>query len=127
MIVKTFYSYTEQSISWSGGWTEKRYILCETDEEYQKCLSLIEQEIADFTKRGYASRISAKIDTEISAREYFVHGCGWTGKVFDAKGSILCKALECSNEYTYFIRPNTLVEQKKPVRKVSFMDTLTDS
>lgn len=125
--MKTIYSYTKDSISYAGGWTDYKYIQCETEDEYQKCLSLIEQEIADFTKRGYASRISAHMDTDVTAREYFVRGGGWTGRVFDAKGSMVYKRLERSNECTYYIRPNTLVEQKKPARKVSFMDTLTDS
>lgn len=125
--MKQIYSYTQQSISFGGGWTDRRYYQCETEEEYQQCIANAKREVDDYTRRGYANHISIDQDVDIIARQYHAPGCGWTGRVFDAKGLAVHKHFECSDEHCYYIRPNTLVEQQKPQRKVSFMDTLTDS
>ena len=125
--MKQIYSYTQQSISYDGGWTNYWYYQCETEEEYQQCIANAKREVDDYTRRGYANHISIDQDVDIIARQYHAPGCGWTGRVFDAKGLAVHKRFECSDEHCYYIRPNTLVEKQQPERKVSFMDTLTDS
>lgn len=125
--MKLIYDYTQQSISFGGGWTNYRYYQCETDAEYNECVAKAEQEKQDYAERGYAAYITINVNTKITARERHVPGCGWTGRVFDAEGLTVYKRYERSNEYEFYIKPNTLVEQQKPQRKVSFMDTLTDS
>lgn len=125
--MKLIYDYTQQSISYGGGWTDYRYYQCETDAEYNECVAKAEQEKQDYAERGYAAYITVNVNTKITAREYHAPGCGWTGRVFDAEGLAVYKRYERSNEYNFYIKPNTLVEQQKPKRKVSFMDTLTDS
>lgn len=125
--MKLIYDYTQQSISYGGGWTSYRYYQCETDAEYKECVAKAEQEKEDYAKRGYAAYITVNADTKITAREYHAPGCGWVGRVFDAQGLAVYKRYERSNEYAFYIKPGTLVEQQKPQRKVSFMDTLTDS
>ena len=125
--MKQIYDYTKQSISYGGGWTYYRYYQCETEEEYQQCVLKAQSEVEDYTRRGYAAYISIDQDTEITARQYHAPGCGWIGRIFDAEGLAVHKRFERSDEHCYYIRPNTLVEQPQPKRKVSFMDTLTDS
>lgn len=125
--MKLIYDYIKQSISYDGGWTNYRYYQCETDAEYNECVTKAEQEKQDYAERGYAAYITVNADSKITAREYHAPGCGWTGRVFDAEGLAVYKRYERSNEYNFYIKPNTLVEQQKPQRKVSFMDTLTDS
>ena len=125
--MKQIYNYTQQSISFCGGWTDIRYYQCETEEEYQQCITNAKREVENYMRRGYANYISIDQDVDITARQYNAPGCGWTGRVFDAKGLAVHKRFEHNDEYCYYIRPNTLVEKQQPKRKVSFMDTLTDS
>ena len=125
--MKQIYSYTKQAISYDGGWTNYQYYQCETDEEYQQCITNAEHEVEDYTQRGYAAFISIDQDTKITARQYHAPGCGWIGRIFDAKGLAVHKRFERNDKHCYYIRPNTLVEQLQPKRKVLFTDTLTDS
>lgn len=125
--MKRIYSYTQQSISYGGGWTDYRYYQCETEDEYQECIKKAQSEVEDYTRRGYSAFISIDQDTKITARQYHAPGFGWIGRIFDAEGLAVHKRFERSDEHSYYIRPNTLVEQPQPKRKVSFMDTLTDS
>ena len=125
--MKQIYNYTQQSISFCGGWADIRYYQCETEEEYQQCITNAKCEVESYTQRGYANYISIDQDVDITARQYHAPGCGWTGRVFDAKGLAVYKHFEHNDEHCYYIRPNTLVEKQQPKRKVSFMDTLTDS
>lgn len=125
--MKQIYSYTQQSISYGGGWTDYRYYQCETEDEYQECIKKARNEKENYTRRGYSAFISINEDTKIAARQYYAPGGGWTGRIFDAEGLFVSKYHGRSSEYNYYIRPNTLIEQPQPKRKVSFMDTLTDS
>lgn len=125
--MKQIYGYTQQSISYGGGWTDYRYYQCETEDEYQECIKKARNEKESYTRRGYSAFISIYENTKITARQYHAPGCGWTGRIFDAEGLLVSKYNGRSDEYSYYIRPNTLVEQPQPKRKVSFMDTLTDS
>lgn len=125
--MKLIYHYTQQSISYGGGWTNYNYYQCETEQEFQECLAKVRHEKEDYANRGYESYITVDEDTNITAREYFAPGCGWTGRVFDAKGIAVHKRYERSDEHNYYIKPGTFVETQKPPRKPSFMETLTDS
>ena len=125
--MKQIYSYTKQSISYGDGWTDYRYYQCETEEEYRQCVDKAHSDVEDYTRRGYTAFINIDQDTKITARQYYSPGCGWIGRIFDAIGLAVHKRFERNDEHCYYIRPNTLVEQPQPKRKISFMDTLTDS
>jgi len=125
--MKQIYNYTQQSISYDGGWDDYRYYQCETEEEYRQCVAKALSDVEDYTRRGYAAFINIDQDTKIVTRQYHSPGCGWIGRIFDAEGLAVHKRFERSNEHCYYIRPDTFVEQPQPKREVSFMDALTDS
>lgn len=126
--MKLIYCYSKQKISYEGGNDEYSYYQCDSMEEYKKCVAQALDKKENYIKRGYGGYISVHVDDTITAREYHSPGVGWTGRIFDAEGLYVWTNDERNHcKHVYYIKPNTLVEQAKPKREYSFMDSLTDS
>ena len=103
---------------WDNSWTDTDYILCDTEDEYQRVLNehkakrkaiedaYNENPDAPYVRERY-NRLILSTESEVKANEYY-YGHEWCGKHFTAFGFCWTERLERSTHYRYYLKPGSV-------------------
>lgn len=116
MAKNIYHIHTSSNSYWDNSWTDQDYLLCETEEEYNKMLAECKQKVKDYNDNGQAAiwgawRFKCSDEQPIHASEYY-YGHEWQGKTFDAVGFTYVEHLERSNHYKHYLKPGSVGDIK---------------
>jgi len=112
MAKNIYHEHTSSNSYWDSSWTDKDWMLCETEQEYQEMVQRYRKKAEDYQNSPNAEtygkgRIRCSEEKPLHAQEYY-YAHEWQGKTFDCIGVCYEEHLERSNHYTYIIKPGSV-------------------